>query len=164
MNIYLIGMMGSGKSTVGKTLSEKMHKPFIDLDSEIEKGTGKNISEIFDTDGEEQFRIMETKQLKKYSESIVACGGGIVLKDENRECINENGVTILLTASMEELSNRLSDSGNRPLLADDNTEEALTKLWLERQLHYLNTADFTIETDGKNPEQLTEEILVQINP
>ena len=164
MNIYLIGMMGSGKSTVGKTLSEKMHKPFIDLDSEIEKGTGKNISEIFDIDGEEQFRKMETKQLKQYSESIVACGGGIVLKDENREFINENGVTILLTASMEELSHRLSDSGNRPLLADDNTEEALTKLWLERQLNYLNTADFTIETDGKNPEELTKEILVQINP
>ena len=164
MNIYLIGMMGSGKSTVGKTLSEKMHKPFIDLDSEIEKGTGKNISEIFDTDGEEQFRKMETKQLKQYSQSIVACGGGIVLKDENREFINENGATILLTASMEELSHRLSDSGNRPLLADDNTEEALKKLWLERQLHYLNTADCTIETDGKNPEQLTEEILVQINP
>ena len=163
MNIYLIGMMGSGKSTVGKTLSEKMHKPFIDLDSEIEKGTGKNISEIFDIDGEEQFRKMETKQLKQYSESIVACGGGIVLNDENREFINENGFTILLTASMEELSHRLSDSDNRPLLADDNTEEALTKLWLERQLHYLNTADFTIETDGKNPKQLTEEILVQIN-
>ena len=164
MNIYLIGMMGSGKSTVGKTLSEKMHKPFIDLDSEIEKGTGKNISEIFDTDGEEQFRKMETKQLKQYSESIVACGGGIVLKDENREFINENGFTILLTASMEELSHRLSDSGNRPLLADDNTEEALTKLWMERQIDYLETANFTIETDGKNPEELTKEILVQINP
>ena len=164
MNIYLIGMMGSGKSTVGKTLSEKMHKPFIDLDSEIEKGAGKNISEIFDIDGEEQFRKMEPKQLKQYSESIVACGGGIVLKDENREFINENGATILLTASMEELSHRLSDSGNRPLLADDNTEEALTKLWLERQLNYLNTADLTIETDGKNPEELTEEILLHINP
>ena len=164
MNIYLIGMMGSGKSTVGKTLSEKMHKPFIDLDSEIEKGTGKNISEIFDIDGEEQFRKMETKQLKQYSESIVACGGGIVLKDENREFINENGFTILLTASMEELSHRLSDSGNRPLLADDNTEEALTKLWMERQIDYLETANFTIETDGKNPEELTKEILVQINP
>ena len=164
MNIYLIGMMGSGKSTVGKPLSEKMHKPFIDLDSEIEKGTGKNISEIFDIDGEEQFRKMETKQLKQYSESIVACGGGIVLKDENREFINENGVTILLTASMEELSHRLSDSGNRPLLADDNTEEALTKLWMERQIDYLETANFTIETDGKNPEELTEEILLHINP
>ena len=163
MNIYLIGMMGSGKSTLGKSLSEKIQKPFIDLDSEIEKVAGKSITEIFDIDGEEQFRKMETKQLKQYSESIVACGGGIVLNDENREFINENGFTILLTASMEELSHRLSDSGNRPLLADDNTEEALTKLWLERQLHYLNTADFTIETDGKNPKQLTEEILVQIN-
>ena len=164
MNIYLIGMMGSGKSTVGKTLSEKMHKPFIDLDSEIEKGTGKNISEIFDTDGEEQFRKMETKQLKQYSESIVACGGGIVLKDENREFINENGIAILLLATMGELTQRLSNSGNRPLLADDNTEEALTKLWMERQIDYLETANFTIETDGENPEELTEKILLHINP
>jgi len=164
MNIYLIGMMGSGKSTVGKTLSEKMHKPFIDLDSEIEKGTGENISEIFDIDGEEQFRKMETKQLKQYSESIVACGGGIVLKDENREFINENGIAILLLATMGELTQRLSNSGNRPLLADDNTEEALTKLWMERQIDYLETANFTIETDGKNPEELTEEILLHINP
>ena len=157
-------MMGSGKSTVGKTLSEKMHKPFIDLDSEIEKGTGKNISEIFDTDGEEQFRKMETKQLKQYSESIVACGGGIVLKDENREFINENGIAILLLATMGELTQRLSNSGNRPLLANDNTEEALTKLWMERQIDYLETANFTIETDGKNPEELTEKILLHINP
>jgi len=164
MNIYLIGMMGSGKSTVGKTLSKKMHRPFIDLDSEIEKGIGNNISEIFDIDGEEQFRKMETKQLKQYSKSIVACGGGIILKDENRDFINENGITILLTASMEELSHRLSNSGNRPLLSDNNTEEALTRLWLERQMNYLNTADFTIETDGKNPDQLTEEILLHINP
>ena len=164
MNIYLIGMMGSGKSTVGKTLSEKMHKPFIDLDSEIEKGTGENISEIFDIDGEEQFRKMETKQLKQYSESIVACGGGIVLKDENREFINENGIAFLLLATMGELTQRLSNSGNRPLLADDNTEEALTKLWMERQIDYLVTANFTIETDGKNPEELTEEILLHINP
>ena len=164
MNIYLIGMMGSGKSTVGKTLSEKMHKPFIDLDSEIEKGNGKNISEIFDIDGEEQFRKMETKQLKQYSESIVACGGGIVLKDENREFINENGIAILLLATMGELTQRLSNSGNRPLLADDNTEEALTKLWMERQIDYLETANFTIETDGENPEELTEKILLHINP
>ncbi len=121
-------MMGSGKSTVGKTLSEKMHKPFIDLDSEIEKGTGKNISEIFDTDGEEQFRIMETKQLKKYSESIVACGGGIVLKDENRECINENGVTILLTASMEELSNRLSELSNNLRLKETSSTPSLLSI------------------------------------
>ena len=163
MNIYLIGMMGSGKSTLGKSLSEKIQKPFIDLDSEIEQTGGKSISEIFDIDGEEQFRKMETKQLKQYSESIVACGGGIVLNDDNRKFINENGIAILLLASMGELAQRLSSSNNRPLLADDNMKEALTKLWLERQLDYLDTANFTIETDGKNPEQLTEEILAQIN-
>jgi shikimate kinase len=163
MNIYLIGMMGSGKSTLGKTLSEKIQKPFIDLDSEIEKATGKSITEIFDIDGEEQFRKMETKQLKQYSESIVACGGGIVLNNANRKFINENGIAILLLATMEQLAQRLSSSNNRPLLADDNMEEALTKLWLERLIDYLDTANFTIETDEKNPEQLTEEILVQIN-
>ena len=163
MNIYLIGMMGSGKSTLGKTLSEKIQKPFIDLDSEIEKATGKSITQIFDIYGEEQFRKMETKQLKQYSESIVACGGGIVLNNANREFINENGIAILLLATMGQLAQRLSSSNNRPLLADDNMEEALTKLWLERLIDYLDTANFTIETDGKNPEQLTEEILVQIN-
>ena len=163
MNIYLIGMMGSGKSTLGKTLSEKIQKPFIDLDSEIEKATGKSITEIFDIDGEEQFRKMETKQLKQYSESIVACGGGIVLNNANRKFINENGIAILLLATMEQLAQRLSSSNNRPLLADDNTEEALTKLWMERLIDYSDTANVTIETDGKNPEQLTEEILVQIN-
>ena len=162
MNIYLIGMMGSGKSTLGKSLSEKIQKPFIDLDSEIEKATGKSITEIFDIDGEEQFRKMETKQLKQYSESIVACGGGIVLKDENREFINENGIAILLLATMGELTQRLSASNNRPLLADDNMEEALTKLWMERLIDYLDTADFSIETNGKTPEQLTDEILIQI--
>ena len=162
-NIYLIGMMGSGKSTVGKILSKKMKKPFIDLDSEIEKTGGKSVSEIFNGNGEEKFRQMESEQLKQYSGSVVACGGGIVLKLENRHFIKENGIAILLTASMGELSQRLSDSDNRPLLANDITEEALTKLWLERQLDYLNTADFTIETGGKNPEELSEEIILRIN-
>ena len=163
MNIYLIGMMGSGKSTLGKSLSEKIQKPFIDLDSEIEKVAGKSITEIFDIDGEEQFRKMETKQLQQYSKSIVACGGGIVLNNANRKFINENGIAILLLATMEELTQRLSASNNRPLLADDNMEEALTKLWMERLIDYLDTADFSIETNGKNPEQLTDEILIQIN-
>ena len=163
MNIYLIGMMGTGKSTLGKTLSKNMQKPFIDLDSEIEKAAGKSITEIFDIDGEEQFRKMETKQLQQYSKSIVACGGGIVLNNANRKFINENGIAILLLATMGELTQRLSASNNRPLLADDNMEEALTKLWMERLIDYLDTADFSIETNGKTPEQLTDEILIQIN-
>ena len=164
MNIYLMGMMGSGKSTVGKTLSQQLGKPFIDLDLEIERSTGKTISEIFENDGAEHFRNIESNQLQQHSDSIVACGGGIILKEENRVIIKENGKAILLTASIPELSNRLSASANRPLLTDDNMEETLTKLWLERQLHYLSTADYTIETDGKTPEKITEEILNQLNP
>ena len=164
MNIYLMGMMGSGKSTVGKTLSEQLGKPFIDLDLEIEQSTGKTISEIFENDGAEHFRNIESNQLQQHSDSIVACGGGIILKEENRVIIKENGKAILLTASIPELSNRLSASANRPLLTDDNMEETLTKLWLERQLLYLSTADYTIETDGKTPEKITEEILNQLNP
>ena len=164
MNIYLMGMMGSGKSTVGKTLSQQLGKPFIDLDLEIEQSTGKTISEIFENDGAEHFRNIESNQLQQHSNSIVACGGGIILKEENRVIIKENGKAILLTASIPELSNRLSASANRPLLTDDNMEETLTKLWLERQFLYLSTADYTIETDGKTPEKITEEILNQLNP
>ena len=164
MNIYLMGMMGSGKSTVGKTLSQQLGKPFIDLDSEIEQSVGKTISKIFENDGAEHFRNIESNQLQQHSDSIVACGGGIILKEENRVIIKENGKAILLTASIPELSNRLSASANRPLLTVDNMEETLTQLWLERQLHYLSTADYTIETDGKTPENITEEILNQLNP
>ena len=131
---------------------------------EIEQSTGKTISEIFENDGAEHFRNIESNQLQQHSDSIVACGGGIILKEENRVIIKENGKAILLTASIPELSNRLSASANRPLLTDDNMEETLTKLWLERQLLYLSTADYTIETDGKTPEKITEEILNQLNP
>jgi shikimate kinase len=161
-NIYLIGMMGTGKSTVGKILSEKMNKNFVDLDLEIEKSTGKTITEIFENDGEEKFRDEESKQLKHFNESIIACGGGIILKNENCEFISNNGTAILLTASISELSKRLSKSEKRPLLAKDTTEETLTKIWLKRQLYYLSTADLTIETDGKNPEQITNNILTNL--
>ena len=163
MNIYLIGIMGSGKSTVGEILAEKMELLFIDLDSEIEKTGGKSVSEIFNQDGEDHFRKLESEELKQYSESVVACGGGIILDEKNRQYINENGVAVLLTASMDELFKRLSDSNNRPILPDENTKKALTKLWMERLIDYLDTADFSIETNGKTPEQLTDEILIQIN-
>ena len=164
MNIYLLGMMGSGKSTVGRSLSQYMDKPFIDLDLEIEQSVGKTISEIFENDGEKYFRNIESNQLYQYSDSVVACGGGIILNEGNRTFIKKNGKAILLTASIAELSERLSTSEDRPLLPKNNMEETLTVLWLDRQLRYLNTAEFTIETDGKTPEKITDEILSQLNP
>ena len=163
MNIYLIGMMGSGKTTVGIKLSEKLKKTFIDLDSEIKKSAGKTISELFDKNGEDHFRLLESEKLKTFSESVIACGGGVVLMEKNRHFIKENGTAILLTATMEELSHRLKDSDNRPLLAHEKSENTLKNIWLERQMDYLNTADFSIETDGKHPAEIAEEIILQLN-
>ena len=163
MNIYLIGMMGSGKTTVGIKLSEKLKKTFIDLDTEIEKSAGKTISELFDENGEEHFRLIESQILKTFSESVIACGGGVILKEKNRDFIKENGNTILLIATMEELSHRLKGSDNRPILAHEKSENALKNIWLERQMDYLNTADFSIETDGKHSAEIAEEIILQLN-
>ena len=89
MNIYLLGMMGSGKSTVGRALSQYMDMPFIDLDLEIEQSVGKTISEIFKNDGEKYFRNIESNQLYQYFDSVVACGGGIILNEGNRTFIKK---------------------------------------------------------------------------
>ncbi len=163
MNIYLIGMMGSGKTTVGIILSEKLKKPFIDLDSEIEKSADKTISEIFDEKGENHFRLLESEKLITFSESVIACGGGVILTRKNRQYIKENGIAVLLKATVEELSRRLKDSDNRPLLADEKSETVLKNIWLKRQMNYLNTANIFIETDEKHPANIAEEIISKLN-
>ena len=162
MNIFLIGMMGTGKSTVGVLLAKELKIPFVDLDKEIEKSTRKTISGIFKLDGEATFRRIETECLKEVSASVVSCGGGIILKEENRNFIKVNGTTILLTASIEELVRRLKDAEKRPLLAKNNEEESLIKLWLDRRAQYLSIADVTIDTDGKTSIQITNEILLDL--
>ena len=162
MNIFIIGMMGTGKSTIGILLANKVKKPFIDLDEEIEKSTKRTISDIFRIDGENIFRKIETAHLKKVSDSVISCGGGIILKEENRNLIRRNGTTILLTASIRELTNRLKYSNKRPLLAQNSPEDSLSELWSKRKDHYSSTADITIETDGKTPEIITNEILINL--
>ena len=101
--------------------------------------------------------------MRYYFNSVIACGGGIILKEENRTFMKENGKAVLLTASIPELSKRLIKSNSRPLLVEENKEELLTKIWSERRLHYLSTADYTIETDHKTKEEVAEEILKQLN-
>ena len=107
MNIYLIGMMGSGKSTVGNLVAQKMRLQFIDLDIEIENFVGKPIKEIFKKNSEEFFRKIESKCLKRQSKSIIACGGGIILEDKNISYINKHGKTVLLTALSKTTSSEL---------------------------------------------------------
>ena len=163
MNIYLIGMMGSGKSVVGNMLAKIIDMPFVDLDKEIEKKAGKSIAEIFLNDGEIIFRTMESKQLRLIFDSIISCGGGVILNKKNCTFIKQNGSTILLTASIEELSQRLQGSRTRPLLSEKNNLEILADLWLERKSQYLNTADLVIDTDGKTVEKISQEIIKKLN-
>lgn len=162
MNIYLIGMMGSGKSTIGKMVAQKMRLPFIDLDLEIENFAGKPINEIFKKDSEEFFRKIESECLKTHSNSILACGGGIVSKNENISYINKHGKTILLTAPLSELYQRLSGTNNRPLLKNGNIKQTLERLWLERKSKYIDMADLTINTSNKSPKDISIEIVESI--
>lgn len=127
MKIYLIGFMGAGKSVVGKRLARRLGLNFTDLDIEIESKEGKTIAEIFEQEGEDRFRELESqylRQIPKGSVEIIAAGGGTPCFHNNMEYMNENGVTIYLEVSVKKLSVRLkSEVGHRPLLAKKSEDE-----------------------------------------
>jgi shikimate kinase len=165
MNYYLIGMMGSGKSTVGKLLAKKLETPFLDLDHYIEVKNNKSINDIFKEKGENYFRQLETNALSeiKGSEIVVACGGGIILNHENRKKISSNGKVIFLKASISSLIKRLLSNKDRPLLNDKNIGNELIKIWNERKNYYNETAEITINTDGYTPESISSLIIENLN-
>jgi shikimate kinase len=165
MNYYLIGMMGSGKSTVGKLLAKKLETPFLDLDHYIEVKNNKSINDIFKEKGENYFRQLETNALSeiKASEIVVACGGGIILNHENRKKISSNGKVVFLKASISSLIKRLLSNKDRPLLNDKNIENELIKIWNERKNYYNETAEITINTDGYTPESISSLIIENLN-
>ena len=158
INIYLIGMMGSGKSTVGKILAKKLNKQFIDLDDQIEKKVGTSIESIFENEGELKFRYYETIELKKISNAVVACGGGIILLNENLNLMKRNGQIIYLRATIKELENRLIKSKNRPLLKNRDLSESLEKIFAERKKKYESIAEVSIITDGLTPFEVSAAI------
>ena len=165
MNYYLIGMMGSGKSTVGKLLAKKLETPFLDLDHYIEVKNNKSINDIFKEKGENYFRQLETNALSeiKGSEIVVACGGGIILNHENRKKISSNGKVVFLKASISSLIKRLLSNKDRPLLNDKNIENELIKIWNERKNYYNETAEIIINTDGYTPEIISNLIIEKLN-
>ena len=164
MNIYLIGMMGSGKSTVGKILAKKMAIPFIDLDHYIEVKNNKSISNIFKENGESHFRKLESDALSQICEStlLVACGGGIVLNKTNREKLLSTGKVVLLHTSISEIAKRLKDSIDRPLLKEKERIQELTKIWNGRKNYYQETAHILVNTDRQSPNEISEDIFKQV--
>jgi shikimate kinase len=157
--IYLLGFMGSGKSTVGQLLARNMGWPFIDLDATIEAGQGATIRQIFEQEGEPFFRQIEHAALTEASKTepaVIALGGGTWVQEPNLEFIRSTGgATIWLDCSLEELRRRCAGIHDRPLFRDP---ESFAQLFNQR-LPYYRLAEFRVPTDGQAPEEVVERIL-----
>ena len=164
-NIVLVGMMGSGKTTVGSLIAQKIHASYIDIDSLIEKEAGKSINQIFETYGEELFRKLETKTIKKYSayhNQVVSTGGGAVTNPVNIRELQKNSVLFYLKAKPKELFERIKEMQNRPLLKQPHPLGTLEKLLKEREKFYL-MADYTINTENRQAVEIIDEIIEKYN-
>ncbi len=164
-NIYLVGPMGSGKSTVGKRLAQVLEYEFVDSDREIEQKTGVSINHIFDVEGEVGFRKREEsaiRTLTKKTGFVLATGGGSILSAENRHLLNNTGLVIYLKTSVEAILERTSRDKCRPLLQTENPRKTLQNLMQQRESLYQQVAHYTIETDNKNATTVADEIVDSI--
>ncbi len=152
-NIFFVGLMGAGKTTIGKLLAKHLGKAFYDTDHEIEKRTGVKISTIFELEGEAGFRKRETaiiQELSQLSNIIMATGGGAILADENRQLLKANGTVIYLRANVNELWLRMRNDKHRPLLQNVDIRSRLEQLYAERNPLYTETAALIFDT-GNQP-------------
>lgn len=162
-NIILTGMMGAGKTTVGKELATIMNCNFIDLDETIEKNYGK-ISDIFKQKGEEYFRQIETLELKKLNIQetfVLSTGGGIVLKDENIKILQTLGYVFYLEASTDTIYKRIKNQKHRPLLNTPDPKRSIEEILSKRKKLYENSGE-KITVNNKNVKEIAEEIYERI--
>ena len=160
-NIYFVGLMGAGKTTIGKLIAKHLDKAFYDSDHEIEKRTGVNIPLIFELEGEAGFRKREAAviaELTAMHDIVMATGGGVVLREENRKNLRTYGTVIYLRASVHDLWQRTKNDKNRPLLQGGNVKEKLEKLFSERDPLYREVASLVIDTGGQPIHQLVNHI------
>lgn len=155
-NLILIGFMGTGKTTIGKKVAKSLGFRFVDTDHLISKRAGKSIPKIFEQDGEEAFRQMETDILRECagkSNQVISTGGGIVTRDENREILKTAGYVIWLKASPETIYERVRRNRNRPLLQTENPQETIREMLEDRNDSYGSANDFEVKTDGLSLEE-----------
>ncbi len=163
--IFLVGMPGSGKSTIGKRLASKLSCRFIDADRELEARCGVAIPIIFDLEGEEGFRRREAALIEDLSAIdglVLATGGGVILRDENRKALYERGFVIYLEATVNELLHRLRNDTKRPLLAGGQPREKLEALAATRVPLYKSIAHLTISSARQSAQALTLSIIEQL--
>lgn len=161
-NVYLVGPMGAGKTTIGRHLAEMLGRSFVDSDHEIEQKTGASIPWIFEKEGEQGFRLREIAMLQdlaKQQSLVIATGGGAVTQRANRELLQQQGVVIYLNTPVSIQLQRTSRDKNRPLLQVENPEQRLRDLLVIRDPLYREVADVIIETHQGDPRQLAQEII-----
>lgn len=161
-NLFLVGPMGAGKSTLGRHLAQVLGRPFYDSDRVIEERTGADIPWIFDMEGEDGFRRREAEvidELTTKSDIVLATGGGAVLRDENRNNLHQRGCVIYLWTPVELQLQRTRNDRNRPLLQQDDPEAVLTRLFEERDPLYREVAHHVIPTTSGNMRKVTDQVL-----
>jgi shikimate kinase len=164
-NIFLIGLMGVGKTSIGKVLAQELHLDFYDSDVEIEKRTGANIPWIFDIEGEVGFRRREAKVIEELTQLngiVLATGGGAVLFPKNRKFLSSRGIVIYLHATVNDLLERTNRSQNRPLLANNNRRDVLEKLLIIREPLYREIADIVYDTTESSVQEIAMNIIKKL--
>ncbi|MDQ3570790.1 MAG: shikimate kinase [Actinomycetota bacterium] len=163
--ILLVGMMGSGKTTVGRSLATRLGYPYLDSDEQVERRTGHTVREIFEVQGEAAFRQEEKRALAEAlsidGPVVVSVAGGAVLDADNRRRLQEAGLVVWLKAGVATLAERVVGAQHRPLLGDDPLH-SLTRLNLRRRPLYEELADLVIDVEQLTPEEVTEQIVQRV--
>ncbi len=156
-NLIMVGLMGSGKTTIGRALARHLGKDFVDSDEEIQARTGVTIPHIFDIEGEARFRQRESaviRDLAGRDNMVLATGGGAVLAEQNRELLQQNGIVIYLKASVHDLWQRTRHDRSRPLLQTGDPHTKLTELFQQRDPLYRQVADIIIQSGKQSAQAL----------
>lgn len=161
-NIFLIGPMGAGKSTIGRHLAQMLHLNFLDSDAEIEKKTGADIAWVFDVEGEEGFRNREQSMIDELTQKhgiVLATGGGALIRPENRIHLSARGIVVYLKTSVNKQLARTLKDKRRPLLQTEDPRSVLEELAEKRNGFYDEIADYTIETDEQSAKVVASQII-----
>lgn len=164
-NIFLVGLMGSGKTTIGRALAKRLNKRFVDADHEIESRTGASIPLIFEIEGEDSFRQREADVIRDLTAQegiVLATGGGAVLNDASRRLLKERGIVVYLRASVSSILQRTSHDRNRPLLQTADPKTRIEELSQQRGPLYQEVAHITVETGRPNVQSVVQNILIQL--
>jgi shikimate kinase len=164
-NIFLVGLMGAGKTTVGRQLAQRLRKRFIDADQEIERRTGVRITTIFEIEGEDRFRAREAQildALTALEDVVLATGGGVVLRPENRERLKSRGFVVYLRAQPRDLHMRTRHDKGRPLLKTADPLARLEELYRVRDPLYREIADLVVDTGRQSVSTLVGQLLSRL--